>query len=738
MNFTRTLIAFCLIIANYNLVAEPLPLQPANSKSTPEAVLAPRLIAPSDTQPMSKPAYLYSVLPKNALAYIRLPNLWWLMGGVAVGNMFDQAVQSAPNAEALFAIRRGILDNLVLEIPQEWRELARFLLSNINAPVELAILSNSDDTVPLPMPELLLVTGLNRDNVQTASALLQTLAAKTPGIKFVKPLQADGSGALLIHDKSIEIYFHAEEQRLFLKIALPNPESQPLAKQIAALTAISDHSIYAATRDIDSTGQGILFWLNPKAVLNLADKFGVANELTILHAIGIADAKSITFGVGGSGGKQHLKLALDMPQTGMRRLLPIFNNDINFNATSELDTVLMLGLPDAAYLKELETNLKIWLSSDDYQTYQMQKMVMEKITGLTVDQLLNTFGSELLLLRDQAIYYFAVKLRDSNNFETLLAHLTQSFQLKYETKQLLNTTFHHLTVPSLIPTHLTDTATASSSINAMGFMQKLVNYPVHVYWIEREGYVVASNFPQVLMDILYATNKINVGTWLRQTQGLEPANSMFIISTVATGLPKFMYGAYLWSLSYLGDLVGNSIDLFSLPSTHELKLPNTGSYSVQLIAAPNQLAIEAVYESSPLEVLLSVGWETISTVGILAAIAIPNLDRSKTEETEQSISEISIEKIKDLQAKLITFHSIMGRFPDTSQTETILANILSPDELNIKLAPDTGSITVVVPNKCDNSGGELILTPILELNTIDWKCDGSLNTESIPSELCTQ
>jgi len=729
-----------------NKLAAESALQPTNSQVQQKNTLTtqsaenqsplPRPVAPANVQPIVNTAYLYTVLPNSAFAYARIPNLWWPIGGVAIGNIFDQLIKSAPNAEAILAIRRGILDRFTPELPQEWRGLAKFLLSQVNTPLELAILAPSkNQPLPLAMPELLLTTGLNQFSVEATNLLLQNLAIKTPGLEFPEPLQEDGTGKLLIYGKPIDLYFNAAQQRLFIKIALPNPKGQPLAEQVSALKPTTDHPMLVATKGIDDTGQGLLFWLNPKTTLHVADIFGLAKEFNSLHAMGIADAHSIAFGVGGSGGKQHLKLILDMPQIGVRNFLPTFDTDIKFNAANELDMVFMLGLPNVEYLKTLEANLKIWLSQEDYQEYQIQKATVPQVTGLTAEQILDTFGKELLMLHDQVGYYAALKLRNSDNFQTLLQYLIQKFKLKHETKELFNTTFHHLVLPQLIPSHLTDIAATPDSFNTIGFIHKLVDQPTHIYWIEHQGYLVFASIPQVLMDMLYATPKINVANWLRQSQGINPNGALTLISTRATGIPRLLYEMHLWSLSYLSDMVANPIDLFSFPSAHELNLPNSGAYSVQFVTAPNQLALEMVYESSPFEVLMSFGLQTLASAGIVAAIAIPSLIDNKKDE---SIPQTTIEYIKNLQVKLAEFYNVMGRFPAINELQTVLANNSPIEGIEVTLLPDTGSIILILPNKCKDTSCELILAPTLNPNGINWKCEGSLSTNSISSEICTQ
>lgn len=732
----------CKVLAVEQLTAISTPLNPPvealNTQSLPTATPPLRPMPAVSTQPIVQPAYLHQVLPDTTLAYLRLPSWWWPLGGVAIGSIFDQVVQSGPHAEAILAIRRGILNRLIPEVPVEWRGLTKFLLSQINSPLEIALLAPPKiQPLPIAMPELLITAGLNQNSITATNLLFKLLVAKTPGVEFPESLQEDGSGKLLIYGKPVEVFFDAAKQRLFLKIALPIPGTLPLIKQIAALQVAATHPLRMAENSIDATGQGLLFWFDPAAALRITEKFSLGADLSILRALGLADASSLALGMGGRDGKQHIKLVLDMPQVGIRNFLPIIHTDIQFTTATGLDTLLLFGLPSAEDLTRLETSLQPWIATEKFQSYQQQKAKLPEFLGLTAEQLFSTVGPELLAIHDQAGYYFALKLRDRSSYKILLQHLIQKFKLKYETRELLGTTFHHLAVPPLTDT----TKSAASGTNAqgtadaIGWVQMLVDRTTHLYWIERQGYLVFADVPQVLMDILYSTPKVNVANWLHQEQGLNATSALFALSTRSANIPRLLYEMHLWSLAYWGDLTENPVDLFSLPSASELHLPDSGAYSIQFTSDTNQLAIEAVYESSPLEALMSVGFQALATAGILTSVAIQTLMPTNA---EPQITQATVDYIQELQTQLDEFHGVMGRFPATDELAILLKNNPLPKDVDLTLAPDTGAVTLSLSSQCQASGGELILTPLFESGSLRWQCEGNLKAEQIPSELCPQ
>lgn len=703
-----------------------------------EQILLPRSVPAASTQPIVKSAYLRQVLPDTTLAYFRLPSLWWPLGGVAIGNMFDEVVQTIPHVEAVSAIRSGILNQLISEIPTEWRGLIRFLISQINSPVEVALLAPSkSQTALIAMPELLITMGVNQNSIVATNLLFKLLAAKTPGIEFPDALQDDGSGKIIVYGKTVDVVFDVAKQRLFLRIALPTPGALPFVKQVVALKTVDNHPMWGIEKDIDVTGQGLLLWVDLATIFNAAEKFGLAANLTTLRMLGLADARSLTVGMGGSGGKQRLKFVLEMPQVGIRNFLPLGNNNVQFTTANELDMVLLFNLFNASDLVRFENSLKVWLSNEEFQFYQKQKAAVLEVLGLTAEQLLNTFGSERLIIHDQAGYYFAVKLSNEVDYKILLRHLIQQFKLKYETRELLGTIFHHLIVPpftGIIESIVANDSNEQSAVAAMGWVSALVKSNIHLYWIERQGYLVFAPVPQVLMDILYSTSKVNVGNWL-QNQGLAPTGALFIASTRSANIPKLLYEMHLLYLSYWGDFVKKPIDLFSLPSAYELHLPNSGAYSIQFSSTSEQLAFEMVYESSPFEALLSMGLQTLATVGIAASVVIPSFLENQQDE---QVAPVTVNYIQNLQGQIVEFKNIMGRFPAADEIKIFLKNPPPPKEAKLTLIPDTGSVVLNVPCKCQNGGGELILVPSLEIGGIRWQCEGSLEAEQVHSVLCPQ
>jgi len=730
---------FIALALSLSLAALPALASPERNEGAPGGPVSAQI---EQARTLVDAPYLRTVLPLSAFAYLRIPNVWGLLGA-PTGNMFDSAVQSAPYMDAVLAIRSGMLENILPELPQEWRSLAGLLLGQLHSPLEIAVMAPAQDAARPQLPELLISASLDRKDPAAVNALLASLVAQVPGLALQGPLGSDGNGLLLAAGLPIKVFFDAAQRRLFLGVTGLDGDSMPLSQRVAALQPTPNHPMHEVEKGLDKSGQGLFLWLAPAPLLQAAEGLGKAREVAMLRAFGAAQARYLALGMGGSGGKQRMKVVLDMPQIGLRSFLPAIHTDLPFLAAGNPETLLMLGLPGTEDLARLEGNLRSLMPPEGYQEYQAAKGQLPEILGLTAEQLLAAFGHELLVIHDQAGYYAALRLRDPAAYQTLLQQLVQHFGLKHETRELLGTTFHHLIFASrveagqaLASTTTTPDATqvpTAPADPAQGIEQRLVDHPSHLYWIEDQGYLVFAEVPQVLMDRLYITSKVAVAPWLHQAQGVDPSGALLLASTRTSGVPQLMYEVNLWLLTYLGDLTGHPVDLFSLPSAHQLHLPDTGAYSVQITSSPDQLGLELVYESNPIEALMAVGgMQTLIATGVLAAVAIPAYMKAESHAQLHG----AMTSLQALQGRLAEFRASKGRFPSASEVDTFLDQGDYPDNADLQLEPATGKMTIRFYGEDLDGKDELILTPVLDQGNLRWQCAGTLNAKHIPSELC--
>ena len=152
----------------------------------------------------------------------------------------------------------------------------------------------------------------------------------------------------------------------------------------------------------------------------------------------------------------------------------------------------------------------------------------------------------------------------------------------------------------------------------------------------------------------------------------------------------------------------------------EVKLPQRGSYGVKFTSSANRLALEATYESNPLEVLFLIGGvRTVAMVGMLAAIAVPNLlEYRRHTEIGRQLSQVAA--FKTVMAE---FYVAQGRFPTEDEISDAFASLeAAPIASQIEIEPDTGVIVLYVKQDKLGDHNRVYFMPTPQGGTVQWSC----------------
>jgi len=459
---------------------------------------------------------------------------------------------------------------------------------------------------------------------------------------------------------------------------------------------------------------------------------GQAEQVAMLRAFGGSEARSLALGMGASGGKERIKVLLDMPQVGFRSFLPAVDTDLPFKTAGAPDIVVMLGLPGPDDLAMIEANVLGMMGPQEAEGYQAAKVEIKEALGFGLEDLLGAFGDELVVVFDQAGQYVAVRLRDPDAYQNILDQLVQRFSLQYETREVQGETYHHLLVPPLDPE--IQQKLAGGGMDPLE--RRLAGIPSHLYWTQEGEYLLFASVPQILMDYRYVTEKVPLGDWIRQSQGVEPRGALLLATARSRGTPRMMYVVNLWMLTWLGDLVGRPVDLFAIPTPLELQLPEAGGYSLQIASSPDQLAIELVYESNPVELIMAMGGvQTAIAGGVAAAVAIP----AYTEYQAKAKVAEALASVQQLQFEVLAFQVDKQRFPSEAEAEALLSTVALPGNLDVGLEPDTGTITVEFYLEGLEGGTSLVLMPEDGGAGLEWVCNGNLDRKYLQNtNVCTR
>jgi hypothetical protein len=686
--------------------------------------------APTATTLAAAP-YLRTVLPPDALAYVRLAYPWGLLG-VPKGNMLSEALASDGVQAAMRAIQEAIVQQFLGPLQPQVGPLPGVLLAQVRAPLELAVLRPADGGVGLP--DILLLLPLQSADRDEANALLQTLAQAEPDLRLVTPLDQHGAGRLQVMGFPIHAFFDSANRRLFL-LATQHPAPMALMQRLQGLQPQAEAPMLPLEAEIDASGQGVFVWLDVKTIFTTVQGLIPPEQLVMWQRLGAHAIRQAAFGMGISAGKGRCKLILDMPRIGVRALLPVVEAPLTFDAAGAPEGVVMLGLPNASDWQQAEAFVRTGMPDVDEHLRPFKDGVLAA-TELRFDAWLNLFGPELAYVADTAGQYSVLRLRDPETLARLLEVLQSKYNFRYAQREVHGQTYAHLAFPPLeelaaraYPALRTTIGTSP----AERLWWRLFSFvPGHLYWKSEGQYLIVAQIPQVLIDRDRITTKTPIKSWLTEVQKLPGDDALFIASAQIEGVPKLLYTAYLQVLQSLGDLAGQPLDLFTLPSAMDVKLPQRGSYGLKFTSSAHRLALEATYESNPLEVFfIGGGVRTVALVGIATAIAVPSvLEYRRHAAIGQQFSQVAAFK-----TVMGEFYVAQGRFPIEDEISDAFAALedaaIAPQ---IEIEPDTGVIVLYVKDDKLGDHNRVYFSPTPQGGTVQWSCRAEFEGKYTPQE----
>ena len=663
-------------------------------------------------QDVITPPWLRTVLPTNALAYVRVPNLWGALGSPK-GSVLDALQASDANTSTMSGLREGLQTTWLTPLADAWGPLPQLLLNELSSPLEAAALMSSNDGPPMPQ---ILVTGtLRATTVAEAQAILDRLVQSDERLQWGQSLDAGGYGVIAAMGLPVQVRFQAPEQRLLL---LGGLELAPdaLAQLDEQLQTPVEHPMQALESEIDASGQGLFLWINTAVATQIAANMAPPPVVAILQLSGAMEMQQLAFGMGVSGGKSRTKLVALMPPTGFRRFLPVPAAELSLNSVSGLETAGVFSLPSVKDWRAFKQLLR-QLNPEAAIELEQGEQDIQQFLDSGIEDWWQILGPELVYVSDDAGQYSALRIKDWPRFEALIQSLRERFRLGFEQRQIGSETYTHLSIPSLYS--LADEAPQEDEF--FGMFLKLFQAATHLYWKPEQEYLLLASVPQVLLDRDQIGPQHAVGEWFSQQIGMPSNNAVLALATQAEGVPLLFYQWHLQLLQYLGDIFGKPVDLFGLPSPRQINLPATGSYGFKLASAPDRLGLEFIYETNPLELLFAGDtMTTLAVAGIIAAIAIPAYqDYTLRTEVSASLAEAQI-----VQSRLETFYYQQGRLPSAEEFAELAAELAGEFYAleDMYFDPETNTLSVVLAAPADVYGDAVHYHAQLEVGQLSWLC----------------
>jgi len=674
-----------------------------------------------------QPAFLRANLPESVFAYVRIPNIW-SFGGVAKGNIFDTAVNAQPFFDAVKGVRSGFNENVIPEIDNaDVQVLTKLLFQHLTSPVEVMAINEVDAAVPIP--NLVISASADFSSTDEIQALLIVLAKNEPKIEITTTMQADGYAELSIANVSTQLQWDQEKSRFFILVG-GSLSPNKLADVIKTFLPNIQHQMTEIENTIDSSGQGVFVWANPRKLSSIGSAMGKQLELAPLAMMGVSSMKNIAIGAGTSNGINRLKYIVEMPVTGFRSYLPIITSNLDFNVMGNTKMVAVVGLPSRAGFTSIENTIALVSQPKDMEGYYKFKKEFNKALGFNIEDLFDFFGQDISFVSDEAGSYVAIRLNDAKKFKTTLDKSIETLGLEYEQRTIAGHTYQHLRIPSIYTKYLEEESTKNKSITENKLLTRLFSVSSHVYWEQEGDYLIMSSIPQTLIDRHYIKTKTPVKNWLEKQQRINPDGSLLMASVRNQGTAEKMYRMHLGALNYLADFTGKPIDMFALATPYEAKIPKESSYGFKISSTKTQLAFELNYESNPFEFLLAGNaYAGVAMLGILSAVAVPAYEDFRV----RSVLATGIIDAESVKSKLNEFEIEYGRYPNQYEIKDLK---LDKEEVghSVTVIPNTGEIEVkYINSKLSSYRNTLKMLPPKQGESTSWTCQSKVKNKYLPT-----
>jgi hypothetical protein len=666
---------------------------------------------------LTKNAWMREVLSDQTLFYARIPSIWNNFSFKE--DAFKKALGSTQNSELITELQSSS-ERWLQQADPLLTPLLNLLAGQLNGPIEMVATADNG------MPKLLVSIPLNYENNIQVKELISSLL----GIGLVKDefqKLADNAGVFNTSIGALPYRWDPQHKRLQLLVNFGGSSLELLDESFGALKPNSSHSMLSNEKQMDSSLQGLYVWFNNQKARPLYEMMLPTESLELLSSLGLLEVESVALSLGVLNEKGRLKLQLNTPADGkLRKLLPVYSNNLAIASVGTPKYVMLLGLPSNEELKVAEAiAAELFGELSDYLS---AKKALAKGIGAPVEDILAAVGPELLLISDNSGEYLALKLRNPKAFKLLIEKLQLNSGTSIETELLNGKETVHLTLPGIF------SGNNITGLSGIPFVVRdLVNkMGSHIYWQTEGDYLIISQLPQELKDRqhLLLNNYIFLKQWLLENQKQNLSNSGLALSGVIEQAPQRLYYGYLTMMQALADVTDAKINISSMPSATELGLPEKGTYGFQLDSDEQKIGLELVFESTPLDALLTVNG---AATAIITAATFELIAPVYEEAEFKNIVNRAENSGAKAKLRLLAFYVDNKRLPDEKEAEEIAESLDKNDQYRIEIAPKSSEISLIftdVGYQLDRDRLQYI--PSISNGSIEWRCVSDLSRKYRP------
>ncbi|SUO93800.1 pilin [Suttonella ornithocola] len=301
------------------------------------------------------------------------------------------------------------------------------------------------------------------------------------------------------------------------------------------------------------------------------------------------------------------KLAIDMPNVGLRELFPVEPQPITLTSYGEPDFVLLYTLPTVEQATKI-----LRLFDKDYDA--IKQSVAQKY-HIDLDLLLKAISGQHILLSDDFGKIIASPKAKLAAWEAVIDAYKKNNQILVDETDKFG--IRHVAYKITFPEQQKNPAN-------LAFLKAMMPVPQEIYFKVEGDYLLQASLPQPLIARQQSVENHSLSEYFKKA-GIDPKRSSFAFLTNVKNLSMQHYYQNLSYLQLLSNYTGKAVNLSDYPAVSSLKLPASEWLSFQINNAQNE----------PLNFTLTsphnlMDWSykgntttVIASVGILAAIAIP-------------------------------------------------------------------------------------------------------------------
>jgi Tfp pilus assembly major pilin PilA len=667
-------------------------------------------------------SWLRQHLPESALIYLRIPHP---LGFIATpkGNAMDGALRSTANVESLMSIQSALTENVLEFIPGFEEAYVRDFAAQLRSPVEIAMML-------APSPSAIVSMNLNLDSAAKFEEMIAGVSIGGSPLALLEPLDEDGFGQILGLPVPASVHFDVSSGRLLMQSG-PSVVIDQFVALTKSIGPATDHKMHAMENQVDTSGHGLFFWIDAASAIPAAQLFMNEEQVIELQESGLDKARAAAVGWGAANGKGRMSVIVDMPRDGDRQFLPYVRNEVSATSVGEPDALVMLSIPTAEEFSRIEALLLESASEETRDSWLEGKAAVEDSTGITIENVLNAIGPEIIGIFDESGDYAAIRLRDAKLFEQFIQQVAEFSGMAPIERNYKRHTFYQLSLSSEVDSVET---TEDSDLGPLSII--LSRQREHIHWYQDGDFLYIASVPQPLIDRVDAGANTDLGKWLGNQQSMDMSTSVLAATGSSKKLPRRLYYLYIEMLQAIADVSEAEFDVWSMPTAAQVEMPDQGALGFSVNLGDPYLSIEFMFENNPLESLFSGDMTSIAAMGVLAAIAIPAYqDYTIRANISQSLNEAEIAKHNVEEHFLAE-----GEFPGPTAAAEISDWAAAAGEHfeTITVVPGVGTIVISYSEADLPDGGDVFLEPTVnEDGSVSWVCSASIEDKLLP-ELCRE